>query len=224
MKVLSRREKMAIWWEAHFLSLHLAIGAVFGMSVAIAVESSDTELATKYFKQFRSALYAALVSAFGALFGFVITSMSIIATWVKKKAFIELRKQKTYPQLWDIYRSAVRWLGGTTTMAVVALLWDTDEYPCRTMWYIIAAMCSITFLRLYRCVWVLELLIGIIAAPIPPDPEVAPQPKEIEASERVPISAEEIQARYELDNPPDEKPEPEPKVAAKKAKKKKSEE
>ena len=124
-------------------------------------------------KSTRSTLYPAIVSAFGALFGFVITAMSIILTWTDRAVPptpVEGRLQATLA----CFRSAVRWLGLATIWSVFALLFDKDDNAFPFVWCGTLFMILIVCIRLVRCVWVLKHLIALIAPERTQDPTERP--------------------------------------------------
>lgn len=154
-------------WENNFLRNEAATAAVMtGLFFTWINWGSGFELAVVWMKNSRLALYPAIVSAFGSLFGFVITAMSIILTWTSAEKFVELRRKPAYKQLWQVFSSTVRWLGWTTMIAVVALLVDQDGKDCPVIWYALLFAGLTVIARLSRCVWVLEGLINLMAPPL----------------------------------------------------------
>lgn len=152
------------WWEKDFLKRELILAVTTLVLFVFWVEIfGGREVVSTILKSTRSLLYPAIVSAFGSLFGFVITAMSIILSWSDKEKFAALRRKKGYSQLWPVFGSTVRWLGFATLAAVLAILFDQDGKEWPLIWYLVALCVTVAVFRLARCIWVLENLIILFA-------------------------------------------------------------
>jgi hypothetical protein len=160
---VARAKKIKNYWDVHFLRLELllsiAIGIGFGMWMYLFSGSQrvDTILSTN-----RGAVYGTLAAIFGALLGFVITTLSIIIGYLPNERFDFLRQSPHFPTLGKVLISTIRVLSVATIMMVVGLIFDRDSAPqhlilCLSVFIIILAL-----FRLWRCIWVLENVIKII--------------------------------------------------------------
>jgi hypothetical protein len=112
----------------------------------------------------RAAVYGALASIFGSLLGFVIATISIVVAFDALPRLRIVRESATYDTLWKVFTSAIRWLGGATVGALLALVLDRGGGLGRLALYIAVGTGAIAVLRVWRCVWVLEKLVGIIVS------------------------------------------------------------
>jgi hypothetical protein len=156
--------KLPDWWGKRFLRVELLLSIGIGVVVAAVALMCDgwwIKTIDKAFDSNRGAVYGSLASIFGALLGFVITSISIVLGFTDDTRFLQIRSSESYSHLWRIFTSSVRVFGAATGTALVSLMVDRDSRPCHAMqafcfWVVLLA----TF-RLVRTVWVLEELIGI---------------------------------------------------------------
>jgi len=130
----------------------------------------------KLFAGNRNNIYAALVSIFGSLLGFIITTMSIITTWTGREKMEELRRKPLYPQLWDSFQAAIYALAFVVIVSIVTLVFDRDTSSYSLLWHLLFFGVFLATMRTYRCVWLLRKLIDMVAGPIraddPPEPTV----------------------------------------------------
>jgi hypothetical protein len=110
-------------WKRNFLWCEglLALVVTVGLIVWCERYGGRAE-ASAWLKNTRALLYPAIISAFGSLFGFVITSMAIILTWVDKEKFLKLRTLEGYRFFWPTFNQTVYALGLGTAATVIALV------------------------------------------------------------------------------------------------------
>jgi FtsH-binding integral membrane protein len=112
----------------------------------------------------RSAVYGALATIFGSLLGFVIASISIIMSLPDSPRLDVVRNSKHYPDLWQIFTSATKSLAVATGAALIGLVFDRDAEPIRFVLYLCVWTTVLATLRVYRCIWALERLVGVLVA------------------------------------------------------------
>lgn len=104
----------------------------------------------------RVAIYSVLASLSGTLFGFAITAVSIILSFVNRKRFERLRAASSYPQLWEFFMSAIYWLGILTLASVVGLIVDGDTTPLYVFNYFMVFLLVFVMLQITTCLWLLQ--------------------------------------------------------------------
>lgn len=111
----------------------------------------------------RSALYSVVASICGSLFGFVIAATSIILGLSGKEQLAVVRESPDYSDLWKVLFSAIRFLGITTIVSVLALVLDDKQTPNFWIVHTMIILLLIVLVRLWRCVWVLEKTISLVS-------------------------------------------------------------
>lgn len=111
----------------------------------------------------RETLYNALASIFASLFGFVIAATSIILGVSGNARLAVVRESGSYKDLWRTLFSAIRWLGIATLAALCALVLDRDDDPTFWITHAVLVLTIIVILRLWRCVWILQETIKLVA-------------------------------------------------------------
>lgn len=151
------------WYQIHFLGFDLLLSIVFAISVMIWNDFlNSTNVINIVLDGNRSTLYGTLASIFGSLLGFAITAVSIILGFSSSPALAVVRESKYYKTIWDVYIHTIRTLSFTTITCIISLIIDRDLSHCRIAMYFVLLGCIISFLRVYRCIWVLENIIKII--------------------------------------------------------------
>ncbi len=156
--------RLRTFWEANFLLLELllaiAVGVIFYIWDRYLGGALDIDM---LLDGNRSALYATLASIFGALLGFVVTTVSIIMTSASDNRLSLVRRSQHYLTLWKAFTSAIRVLAVATIVAISALLLDRDKSPIHIITDLVAFSAFFAALRLMRCVWILERIVGLIS-------------------------------------------------------------
>lgn len=117
----------------------------------------------------RSMVYGSLASLFGGLLGFVIAGVAILLTMGETPRLQLIQSSGMYKQILTIFTSTTRWLAIGTVVAIVGLVADKDPSSgtgASTLWWyawILVWALVVGGLRLWRCLWVLENVIGLIA-------------------------------------------------------------
>lgn len=123
----------------------------------------------------RSGAYAAAVSVFGSLLGFVVTSMSILTTWVSQPTpkMHRLRRLVSYSDLWGAFSGGIVAISFALVVSAIGIVVDREKQPL-TWWYVLPVFgCSLASLRAYRCYLLLITITQYVAGPIKegePDP------------------------------------------------------
>lgn len=151
------------WWRKNFLGAEGMLALVATGAFTVWVERYDGFVVLeKLLENNRAAIYGALASIFGSLLGFVIATVSIVVAFHGLPHLRLVRQSATYPVLWRVFTSAVRWLGAATVAALLALVLDHGDFIGRLSLYTCIGTTLVATLRVGRCVWVMEKLIGIV--------------------------------------------------------------
>jgi hypothetical protein len=154
------------WWRARFLLVELLVAVLLALGfMAWAEHSAGATLVDATLKGNRSAVYGALASIFGSLLGFAMTAVSIVLGFSASERLAVVRDSRHYPTLWRVFLSAIKALGVATIAALIGLVFDRDSAPCRWVLYGCVLTAILAFLRLARCIWVLENIVSLVAAP-----------------------------------------------------------
>jgi multisubunit Na+/H+ antiporter MnhF subunit len=154
------------WWSVNFLAAELvaaAVGAlVFGLWVwSLGGDSTVNDV----LRGNRADLYGVLASIFGALLGFVITTLSIVLGFSTSDRLVIVRDSKHYATLWKVFTASIRALGLATAVAVASLVIDRENHPVSFALVICAFTTLLATARIARSVWILERVVGLVTAP-----------------------------------------------------------
>ncbi|MFA5861779.1 MAG: hypothetical protein WDA16_08795 [Candidatus Thermoplasmatota archaeon] len=113
----------------------------------------------------RAAVYGAVASIAGSLLGFVITSISIVIGFSQSDRLAVVRESSHYPTLWRILTSTTTILAASTLLALSALVVDRDPGGTfKILTYVLLAALVVAALRIWRTIWVLKSIIGVVTA------------------------------------------------------------
>lgn len=153
-------------WRRYFLQVELGLSVVLTLGFVLWVERyHGLHIVTQILGGNRAAVYGALASIFGALLGFVITTVSIVIGFSTNERLAVVRESRQYNTLWDVFKSTTRVLGFATAAALVGLLMDRDNNPMRLVLYLVVFTVILSILRIARCIWVLENIIALVTSP-----------------------------------------------------------
>ncbi len=143
------------------------IGAVLAAAVlAVWIEHWGQAAVLEAFMQGnRGAVYGTLASVFGALLGFVITTLAIVLSLSGHERLQLLKKTPHYRTLWKIFTNATWSLALATAIPVVALVVDREKHPMRWPVYLVLGTTLLGALRVFRCIWVLEKVVAVVTGP-----------------------------------------------------------
>jgi hypothetical protein len=165
---------MMRWWGAHFLiaegTVATAVAAAFGLWVRFGNQAALVDV---FLKGNRTALYGALASVFGALLGFVITTLTIVLGFSQHPRLARVRNSRHYGTLWKVFSASIRAMAFATAAPMVALLLDRDESPMYFVGLVVFWSGLLGVARLARCIWVLENIVEIVTKPEEPIARVA---------------------------------------------------
>jgi hypothetical protein len=154
------------WLRRHFLGSELFLGTCATGVFAIWAERwHGFALVDEILEGNRGQVYAALASIFGSLLGFIIATASIVVAFQGLPRLRVVRDSSTYPVLWRVFTSAIRWLGAATIGALIALVFDNGHATSHLAFYFCFFTTLVAMLRVARSVWVIEQLIHIVVIP-----------------------------------------------------------
>lgn len=111
----------------------------------------------------RATVYGTFAAIAGSLLGFVLATVSIVLGMVETRRMKRVRESATYPTLWRVFTSSIKWLGFTTCALLVGLIFDRDGAPVPALLYLAAFSVILSLLRLWSCIWVLEQIIKTVS-------------------------------------------------------------
>lgn len=164
-------------WEAHFLGLEVSaafvLALVFGVWLGLwdgAFDQIDCLLEGN-----RQNFYGRISTIAGTLmgFGFAVGSFIIPAT-LSSERFRLLRGSPYYQQLWKTYTQTVKCFGLLTVNALVCLVLDTDTSPWPWGLVPFSFFLLLASFRLFRSLWLLELIFGVVSRPKSNEQQGAP--------------------------------------------------
>jgi len=151
-------------YKRHFLQLEKILGLLLCAAFVIWSEKfGGLPKIDDLLKDNRAAIYTALSAVFGALLGFVITSVSILLPACQMPALDMVVKSRHYDQLWETYTSAMWWTALATVSSLGALLIDKDSSGicAHRLVYLVFASTLLSTFRLSRCIWILEQVVRV---------------------------------------------------------------
>ncbi len=113
----------------------------------------------------RAAVYGALASLFGTIFGFAITAISIILAFAQSPKLKILRAGRHWQKLWTIFTRGIWILSGVAIGAVAGLIFDRDSSPKALVAYALTFMALLGVTRLILVAWAFEKLVLIMTQP-----------------------------------------------------------
>lgn len=160
------------WRKSHMLASDTIIVVILLASIALVVHlCGTTPTILETLNGNRPQTYSAVASIAGSLLGFVITAVSIIAAFAGMPRFSMLRNAAQFTAIFHVFFDAIYWLAAATTIALVALVFDTDKSPVASLSLMSLVIFGITTARVWRCVWILQRLSKILVKPLPESQE-----------------------------------------------------
>jgi hypothetical protein len=150
----------------HFIAAEGVLASGFAAAFAAWIEVSGRwELLEALLHENRGGVYGTLASVFGALLGFVITTLAIVLSFSDHTRLQMLKETRHYRTLWKVFTTATWTLALSTIAPVVALLADREKHPLRWPAYLVIWGSLLGIARVYRCVWVIERIVTIVTGP-----------------------------------------------------------
>lgn len=160
------REDMRKWYDRHFQFVN-GLAALL-LTIALTVWSERYHGKTTIYSLLlgnRAYIYAALVSLYGSLLGFSITTVSIVAGFVSHDRLQLLRDSTVYDSFWRVFQSAITSLAVGTIMAITALVFDRDLHPRIAIFYMCFGVTVWCAFRIQASISLLGKMIAILTAP-----------------------------------------------------------
>lgn len=163
----SRWDSAKEYWGKHFLGLEGVCVLLATLALIIWTDSDrhSTDL-NEFLLGSRASLYGVLATLWGALLGFVITSVSIVLTTSQDERLKIVRESTQYPTLWRVFMSTIRSLAAATIAAVLCLLIDRDPpngHPVHWAFYLAFGTSLLATARLARSIWVLQRVVTLVS-------------------------------------------------------------
>jgi hypothetical protein len=159
-------KRLVRWWGVHFLLAELLVALAVALAFGVwhATPGGGRVVAATLAGN-RAVVYGALTSLFGALLGFTIAALAIVLGYAFDNRLRLVRESPHYPTLWRVFIAATRALALATFAALLGLVLDRDRAPSPLILDLLVGATALAALRLARCLWVFEHIIGLITAP-----------------------------------------------------------
>jgi|SRR6185312_2638692 len=152
-------------WAAHFLRCEFWLGLAAVAALVVWSEFFGGAAHLDHFlNEHGETLYIVLAPITAAMLGFILAAAAIVVTSAPAERMRILRESPHYPELWETFRSALRYLGLATIAALVGLVVSGD-LPSRIIFYVVAGLAGLAALRTARCIWALNRMIHIFTGP-----------------------------------------------------------
>jgi hypothetical protein len=151
------------FWEAHFLTLEFLLAGIFALLIILWSEIIDRGYFLNSILTSRTDLYGTLSTIQGSLLGFSITAVSIIIGYASNPKLEIVKKSKHYPDLWNVFKSAMIILTISTVLSLVGLIFDRENRTFNVLLYLNLFTTILSFFRMGRCIWVLVNIIKIVS-------------------------------------------------------------
>jgi len=148
-------------YKRHFLLAELIISIIFTIGIMVLVHFLwSHELLKSWIITNRNTIYPLIATIGGTLLGFVITGVSIILAFSESEKLRLLKRSKQYKTIFTIYFSTIKYLAITTIIAIIGLVVN-DDFSV-VIFYLLLWSVTISALRIWRCLWVLQSIVEII--------------------------------------------------------------
>lgn len=178
-RIGKRAAALADWWNDRFLRNDAFLGITFAVAASGACEIGfylpDLGLSPEgWFSFDRRLLYGVMAGIDASLLGFTLASLSIILGLVQAPVLRRVFRSANATTLWSTFFSAARWLALGTVACLMALVSDRQLEPLRAvepasrntriLLYLLLLVSTMALLRLWRCLWLLRRIIGVVTA------------------------------------------------------------
>jgi hypothetical protein len=151
-------------WRANFLALEGA--AALAATVVLIILSEcviGPERLDSYLEAERFTVFPQLAALSGALLGLVITAGALVLDRMADGRLSLIQRSRHGDDLWQIFRAAMRALGFSTVLGIIALV----PTGCTTIdrWIAYAWLLAgfLSVVRIARVIWVVGFLLAIIS-------------------------------------------------------------
>jgi len=154
-------------WAANFLWCEFALGAAAVAALVVWSEFlGGSPHLNRFLDEHGETFYIVLAPITAAMLGFILAAAAIVVTSAPAERMTILRESPHYPKLWATFRSALRFLGFATLVALVGLV-ISGEVPSRIIFFLAAGLSLIAALRTARCIWAMNWMVHIFTDPSP---------------------------------------------------------
>ena len=128
-------------------------------------------------KEIKPTLYSGLMQTYVALLGFIITATSILIVFhdADNKWMAVLKRNKNYTTIFETFVNACWILGISAIIGLVALLFDKGSKSCFLVSIPIVVCLVTVVIAMYRCIWILRMMIKLMLNPNPPPSNLTSQ-------------------------------------------------
>lgn len=152
-------------WRANFLRAEFILAVVGGLATAgWGYWLGGFEVLDAILGRNRAEVYGSLATIFGSLLGFVVVAVSVVLSAAQSDRMAVIRDSDQYDTLWDVFVGTIKSLAFATVVALLALIMDRPDSPVRWIEVVGVFATLLAALRLWRSVWVLEKVIGLVTS------------------------------------------------------------
>ena len=155
------------YWHGHFLGIEAVVAIVPGVALATWLVGYGGDLHVDQFMDSnRANIYRTTAGISGTLLGFSIAAVSLVLNSASSPRLSLVRNSRHYPVLWKTFLQTTKSLGALTVISLVCLTWDRESSPQTWLVVPFCFLLTLSILRLFRVVWILEQIITIVTAPV----------------------------------------------------------
>lgn len=155
-------------YSEHFLLAELIISITLVIFLTWTIETNTGYLNAydSWILANRGQLFPLIATIAGALLGFIITAVSVIASFFQTKDTLlsHAAGKEALVNVFDCYISAIYVLAFTTASCVLGTFIDVAYLHWLS--YVVIWSAIISSLRIWRCLWALKNIIQIIVKPL----------------------------------------------------------
>jgi hypothetical protein len=145
------------WWMRQFIEFEFWAPVIITVVVVLlALSAGGSSIANQVLAGHRSLVYATLATVFGALFGFLIATVSVMTGLVESGRLRLVTDGGFLPDIWKAMRATIRSLALATIVSLVALVVDVDGAYWNLLLYIVLFASLLVLFRFVRALWILE--------------------------------------------------------------------
>lgn len=149
-------------YRRHFLKVDVVLCFLAAAALMLELEhESGPGVVHNILSMNRTALYGAFASVFGSLLGFSMAAIAIVLQSTQSPRMRTIRQSRFYPQLWETYRSSIRWLAAATAASLLALTIDRESSHSHLCTSIVAFAGMVAAERLGWSIWLLDQIVAL---------------------------------------------------------------
>jgi len=158
---IKSQNRLILFWKRNFMNVELGISIIISIIILLLLPFlvAPTPMET-WILSIKNSLYPVVATISGTLVGFVITGVSILVAFSESDKLRLLKKTKQFKNIFRVYFRALYYLAITTLISILGIVMDSN-FIIPLFWLLVISS-AISVFGLYRCIWVLERVVGIV--------------------------------------------------------------